>query len=163
VSASDKEISALLRRADTLKDQHGISESMRAFWSGYAKGVRDLQSGGGKKAAAKDSAAKHPAGVFNTAWTTLPIDGKGLVGSDVKEVFAAESLQITGHLIADFEVVGVQQLENGKLAASVLNCKHPGAVVDTNDGSVCHEPSCVAGTSMAQEPTAGASSKGDDA
>jgi hypothetical protein len=163
MSASDEEIGALLRRADALRDQDGISESIHAFWRGYAKSLRDLQSGGGRKAAAKDSAAQHLPNVRNTARTTLPVDGEGLVGSDVQEVLAAQSLQVAGHLVADFEVDGIQQLENGKLAASILNGKHPGAVVDAKDGSVCHESSCVAGTSMAQEPAAVASSKGDGA
>lgn len=61
MSGSNEEIGALLRRADALKDQDGTSESVRVFWRGYAKGLRDLQSGAGKKAAAKDSAAQQTA------------------------------------------------------------------------------------------------------
>ncbi|RSZ40282.1 hypothetical protein EJO66_09115 [Variovorax beijingensis] len=61
MSVSNEEIGALLRRADALKDQDGASESVRAFWRGYAKGLRDLQSGAAKKAAAKDSVAQQTA------------------------------------------------------------------------------------------------------
>ena len=61
MSVSNEEIGALLRRADALKDQDGATESVRVFWRGYAKGLRDLLSGGGKKAAAKDSAAQQTA------------------------------------------------------------------------------------------------------
>lgn len=61
MSVSNEEIGALLRRADALKEQDGTSESVRMFWRGYAKGLRDLLSGGGKKAAAKDSATQQTA------------------------------------------------------------------------------------------------------
>ncbi len=61
MSVSNEEIGALRRRADALKEQDGASESVRAFWRGYAKGLRDLQSGAAKKAAAKDSAVQQPA------------------------------------------------------------------------------------------------------
>lgn len=164
MSASDEEIDALLRRADALKDHDGVPESIQAFWCGYAKGLRDLQSGGGRKAAAKDLAGQHLASVPNAAWSALPIDGEGFTSPDVEEILAAQRLQIAGQLITDFEVDGVQQLENGKLAASILHDKHPVSVVDANDRSASHVSSCFAGgTSMAQDPAATACSKGDDA
>ena len=50
--SANEEIGALLRRADALSVQVGTAESMH--WRGYAKCLRDLQSNGGKKAAAKE-------------------------------------------------------------------------------------------------------------
>lgn len=154
MSTLNEEISALLRRADALREQDGISESMQAFWRGYAKGLRDLQSGGGQKAAAKDSAAQQATREPQAARPTLAVNRESLAGSRVEEVLAADSFHVAADRIADFKIDGIKKLENGKLTALVLDHEHPDLVVDVNDSSASHASSGVVGASMAQGPNA---------
>jgi len=154
MSTLNEEVGALLRRADALREQDGISESMKAFWRGYAKGLRDLQSGGGQKAAAKDSATQQAAREPQAARPTLAINRESLARSKVEEVLTADSLHVTADRIADFKIDGVQKLENSKLTALVLDYEHPDLVVDVNDSSASHASSDVVDASMAQGPDA---------
>lgn len=156
-------LDALLRRADALKEQASLTAPARQFWCGYAKGLRDLQSGGGTKAAAKDSAAQYGPNVTQGTRAALPIDGERLARSGVEKVFTAESFQIAGHLVADFKVDGVHQFEHGKLPIAVHNDEQPVAVIDVYDFSVCHDPSSVAPDSMEQQAAAEAQDEGDAA
>ncbi|CAN7581884.1 hypothetical protein [Variovorax paradoxus] len=156
MSASNEEISALLRRADALKDQGGASESMRVFWLGYAKGLRDLQSGAGKKAAAKDSAAQHRASVRQSANAALPVDGHRFAAADMPEFVTAKDVQVADHLVVDFKVNAVQQLEYDELIALVPHDKQTVPAVDAHNVSACHESSGVDAESMAQGLSAAA-------
>jgi hypothetical protein len=64
-------LDALLRRAESLKEHAGLAAPARQFWRGYVKGLRDLQSGGGTKAAAKDSASQHVRCMPQGNWAAL--------------------------------------------------------------------------------------------
>lgn len=156
-------LDALLRRADTLKEHASLTAPARQFWRGYAKGLRDLQSGGGIKAADKDSASQQVPYMPQGTRAALPIDGEGLARPSVQKIFGSESCQIAGHHIADFEVNRVNQLEDRKLPVAVHHDKHAVSVIDVDNFSACHSPSGVALDSMEQQPAATAQGKGNAA
>ncbi|WP_157755109.1 hypothetical protein [Variovorax boronicumulans] len=160
MSASNEEINALLRRADALKDQDGAPEWVRAFWRGYAKSLRDLQSGAGKKAAAKDSAAQHRTGMRQRANAALPVDSHRFAAADMPEFVTTENVEVANHLIVDFKVNAVQQLEHDKLIALVAHDKQAVPAADAHNISACHESSGVVAGSIAQGHSAAAHPEG---
>lgn len=150
LSTPNEEINALLRRADALKDQDGAPESVRMFWRGYAKGLRDLQSGAARKAAAKDSAAQHRTSMRQSANAALPVDGHRFAAADMPEFVTTKNVEVAGHFVVDFKVNAVHQLEHDKLVALVAHDKQAVPVVDSHNISSCHESSGVVAESMAQ-------------
>jgi hypothetical protein len=68
---------ALLRRADSLRQCPGLEASTRGFWAGYAKALRDLQSGVGDKLAAKDFALQHGTGRHPRAAAAAVLQDRG--------------------------------------------------------------------------------------
>jgi hypothetical protein len=141
---------ALARRAESLSKTQGLAPQILDFWRGYAKALQDLQMGVGEKLAAKDSAAQHPTSMRQSADAALPVDGHDFAAADVPEFVATKNVQVADHLVVDFKVNAVHQLEHDELIAFVPNDKQAVLVVDSDNVSARHESSGVVAGSMAQ-------------
>lgn len=115
-------------------------------WYGYLAALRDLESGVGPKLAAKDACCEsgtyEPPGIFKAAWPALPEDIEALTLANVRELLAAQGMEIAGDDIADSQINAVQQLKDGEVSATELNDEHASALIDGNNGSCLHAASC---------------------
>lgn len=141
---------ALARRADSLSKTQGLKRRVRDFWKGYAKALEDLQSGVGERLAAKDLAAQHRTRMRQGADAALPVDGHRCAAADMPEFVTTKNVEVADHLVVDFKVNAVHQLEHDKLAALVAHDKQAVPAVDAHNVSACHESSGVFAESMAQ-------------
>jgi hypothetical protein len=151
-AGSGEAITALLRRADTLGANASLTEPTRQFWRGYAKGLRDLDAGVGAMLATKDLALQQRTGLSSTAGAALAVCLEPLTGARMDKLLAAESIEITGDGVTHLKVDAVEELENGERALLGLDCEHPVARVDSNDGSSRHGRSDEVFRSMTQRP-----------
>ena len=141
---------ALVRRADSLSKTHSLAPHVREFWKGYAKALQDVQSGAGERLAAKDLAAQHRTGMRQSADAALPVDSHGFTTADMPEFVATKNVQVADHLVVDFKVDSVHQLEHDELIAFVPHDKQAVPAVDAHNVSARHESSGVISESMAQ-------------
>lgn len=113
---------------------------------GYLKALSDLESGVGQKLAAKDASSEsgtyEPLSMFKAAWPALPEDIEALTLANVRELLAAQGMEIAGDDIADSQINAVQQLKDGEVSATELNDEHASALIDGNNGSCLHAASC---------------------
>lgn len=114
-----------------------------AFWYGYAKGVRDLDSGAGQKLADKDQRLGEPPlpddfeGMFQRSEPRLAEDVNPTLFAKVIKALAAQGVQIAPELIAALNIDAVLELENREFAGTPdFDNEHPAPGVIGDDHSV---------------------------
>jgi len=136
-------IAAGLRRANALANCDALAVITRQFWSGYAKGLTDLQSGVLDVLALRDASLQNIEAGAQGAWASLPISAEACAVPDVCQGLAAQSTKVAANSVSQCDVNTSEQFEYSKVAIVGLDDKHAAHGMNVCNGPGLHDSSLV--------------------
>lgn len=134
-------VAALLRlgRSGIIATAFTNNASALEFWKGYTEAARDLMSGVGAIAAAKDALTSGYAQTdLQAAGACLPERTKGLTLAQVREILAAQGIEVATDAISHTDIGAGEVLEDNVVPRVDCDDEHPVARVHMRHSSDGH-------------------------